>query len=124
MFEFCLNCNGKMMIRDDELFCLQCGKIKYIRTIVFRNFPKNKLQNEWVKGVSDVLFQIQYQVIKDREKKITPIRGTYSDQPYASCVNVSGPMRELHFRSARNQVEKNFFTLTGLKLKDLENVID
>jgi hypothetical protein len=116
----CPHCGGKMMLRSEEIICLMCGMTNYLPIQTLAAIPRPEYREELITSLDKTSFKIKYRIVNRALLSRLPEKGSGTIQPYASCVNISGPTRTLTSAQSRENLKKGFYRTTGLRLKDLE----
>ena len=119
----CPHCGGKMMLRSEEIICLMCGKTNYLPIKTLAAIPRPEYREELIKSLDKTSFKIKYRIVNRALLSRLPEKGSDTIQPYASCVNISGPTRTLTAAHSRQNLKRGFYRATGLRLKDLEEAL-
>ena len=119
----CSHCGGKMVLRSEEIICLMCGKTNYLPIKTLATIPRPEYREELIKSLDKTSFKIKYKIMNRALLSRLPEKGSGTIQPYASCVNISGPTRTLTVAHSRENLKKGFYRATGLRLKDLEEAL-
>jgi hypothetical protein len=119
----CAHCGGRMIPRSEEIICLMCGKTHYLPIKTLATIPRPEYREEVVRSLDKTLFKVKYRIKNRALLSSVPEKGSGTVQPYASCVRISGPIRTLTSAHARENLKKGFYRATGLRLRDLEDVL-
>ena len=119
----CSHCGGKMVLRSEEIICLMCGKTNYLPIKTLAAIPRPEYREEFITSLDKKSFMIKYRIMNRALLSRVPEKGSGTIQPYASCVNISGPIRTLTAAHSRENLKKGFYRATGLRLKDLEEAL-
>ena len=112
-----------MMLRSEEIICLMCGKTNYLPIKTLAAIPRPEYREELIKSLDKTSFKIKNRIVNRALLSRLPEKGSGTIQPYASCVNISGPTRTLTAAHSRQNLKKGFYRATGLRLKDLEEAL-
>lgn len=119
----CSHCGGKMVLRAEEIICLMCGKTKYLPIKTIDKVPRPEYREELVRSMDETVFKVKYRIMNRSLLSKVPHKGSGTVQPYASCVDISGPTGTLSSVHAKENLRKGFYRATGLRLRDLEEVL-
>jgi len=120
----CPHCGGRMVPRSEEIICLMCGKTQYLPIKTLAAIPRPEYREEIVTSLDKTSFKVKYTIKNRALLSRVPEKGSGTVQPYASCVNISGPIRTLSSAHARENLKKGFYRATGLRLRDLEDALN
>ena len=112
-----------MILRLEEIICLMCGKTHYLPIKTLATIPRPEYREEVVRSLDKTLFKVKYGIKNRALLSRVPEKGSGTVQPYASCVSISGPIRTLTAAIARENLKKGFYRATGLRLRDLEDML-
>jgi len=112
-----------MVLRFEEIICLMCGKTNYLPIKTLATIPRPEYREELIKSLDKTSFKIKYKIMNRALLSRLPEKGSGTIQAYASCVNISGPIRRLTAAHSRENLKKGFYRATGLRLKDLEEAL-
>lgn len=101
-----------------------CGKTQYLPIKTLAAIPRPEYREEIVTSLDKTSFKVKYTIKNRALLSRVPEKGSGTVQPYASCVNISGPIRTLSSAHARENLKKGFYRATGLRLRDLEDALN
>ena len=80
-----------MVLRAEEIICLMCGKTKYLPIKTIDKVPRPEYREELVRSMDETVFKVKYRIMNRSLLSKVPHKGSGTVQPYASCVDISGP---------------------------------
>ena len=116
----CPHCGGKVIDSLEETTCLTCGKTNYLPLKTLDKIPRPKYKEESLISADKNVFKVKYTVMNRALLSRVPDSGARTPQAYASCISISGPMAALRSVVVIDNLKKTFYRATGIKLHDLE----
>ena len=113
-----------MVPRAEEIICLMCGMTNYLPIKSLARVPRPEFKEELIKSMDKTIFKVKYRIMNRALLSQVPQKGSGTVQPYASCVGIFGPIPTLSSAHAKENLKKGFYRATGLRLRDLENVLN
>ena len=96
---------------------------EYLPIKTIDKVPRPEYREELVRSVDETVFKVKYRIMNRALLSQVPQKGSGTVQPYASCVGISGPTGTLSSAHAKENLKKGFYRATGLRLRDLEEVL-
>ena len=120
----CAHCGGRVIASLDEVKCLMCGKIDYLPIETLDMIPRPGYKEELITSSDQNVFMLKYKIMNRALLLQFPIKGSGTTEPYASCLRITGPTVTLKSPKAIENLKKEFYRTTGLRLHDLEVLLN